>query len=761
MAGIKIPGADAIDTIAPTRDPGVRASAEGFGANIGAAEERQGNAIIATGSADLNVAAGLTHFSDALGSLSAHIYQKLQKATADTWVQTHDINSAVGYQQAQYDNRAAFPKGDADGGTSAQDDLRTRLQKAATDATQRTTGQLGAPTSDAMGRVNATMAGRAVDAMTQQTAFGHNEQIIGKQTVLNDNVTLFGSQVRSGAMSLPDAMTAIDKQAEAGRPLYSDSQLVAVKDKWQRSVANEAVLNRYNSGDKAGGDAIRDKYFGAIPKASGAAVDLPGDVGAKIDAEAITQGVDPMLARKFAQIESSGDQRAQTGKYKGIFQLSDEGFAAHGGTGDIFNADQNIKAGIHSIKADSDAFQAKYGRAPSATELYLSHQQGQGGLASQLANPGAPAWQNMASTAEGRQKGDAWAKLAIWGNIPDSQKAKFGSVDKVTGQQFMDLWKQKVEGNGDTKIASADSPAALLPDTAMAQQLEQRSVAISSDIKQAAAKKAADIEAVSATEQLNVFKDMHSASPTMTADDILNNAKLTPAAAQQMAAMKMAPKNNGEGYGNGYVDLYQRVHLPVGDPNRISDPSKIYPLAAAGGPLTPAGADKLTGVLNERKSLEGQSREMMKSEFLKGVKDHITGQDLGIGVKDPKGEQLYANYMVAFDKAYQDGIANNKTPAELLSGDGPMFKLSENYRRNQADWYSQLISDSKTTAPVVGAKTTPSFDITTIKSLDDLKGAAKRGDVTNAQANQYAVGMGWARGGPAATAARAAVPMSN
>ena len=44
-----------------------------------------------------------------------------------------------------------------------------------------------------------------------------------------------------------------------------------------------------------------------------------------------------------------------------------------------------------------------------------------------------------------------WSKLAIWGNVPDQDKARFGSVDNITSQDFMNLWRAKVMGgNGAT-----------------------------------------------------------------------------------------------------------------------------------------------------------------------------------------------------------------------------------------------------------------------------------------------------------------------
>jgi hypothetical protein len=161
-----------------------------------------------------------------------------------------------------------------------------------------------------------------------------------------------------------------------------------------------------------------------------------------IEQEAKRQGLDPQLAVTIAARESSGDPRAVTGSYKGIYQLSDEGFRKFGG-GDIFNPEHNIRAGIASLKADAGAFKEHFGRDPTPTELYLSHQQGQGGIAAHLQNPDAPAWQNMLSTAEGRQKGEAWAKAAIKGNLPDALKSQ---SDTVTSAQFMQVWEQRIQG---------------------------------------------------------------------------------------------------------------------------------------------------------------------------------------------------------------------------------------------------------------------------------------------------------------------------
>ena len=155
-------------------------------------------------------------------------------------------------------------------------------------------------------------------------------------------------------------------------------------------------------------------------------------------------GVDPNTLSAFARIESGGNPANVTGSYKGLFQLSDAEFRKHGDPGaNIFDPEANARAGARKYKADAERLAARLGRTPAPHEVYLAHQQGEGGAAAHWANPGAPAWINMASTAEGRAKGPGWAKAAIWGNVPDDVKARYGSVDNITSQQFTDMWRDK------------------------------------------------------------------------------------------------------------------------------------------------------------------------------------------------------------------------------------------------------------------------------------------------------------------------------
>ncbi len=194
------------------------------------------------------------------------------------------------------------------------------------------------------------------------------------------------------------------------------------------------------------------------------------DVNKTLDSAAAKYGLDPGMIRTFAKIESGGNPDARTGSYKGLLQTR---------SGDVDSAVSEIAQQARDFKRD-------FGRDPDATDLYMIHQQGAGGYANHLAFPNRPAWENMASTAEGRQKGEGWARAAIWGNIPDNDKRRFGSVDNVTSEAFVNLWRNRVanSGGGARELTDEDTPVGFTMSKAEAlRRAEQQSVGMPQNIR--------------------------------------------------------------------------------------------------------------------------------------------------------------------------------------------------------------------------------------------------------------------------------------
>jgi hypothetical protein len=147
--------------------------------------------------------------------------------------------------------------------------------------------------------------------------------------------------------------------------------------------------------------------------------------------------------RAICLIESSGNPKCATGQYKGLFQLSADEFRKHGGKGSIFDPHENARAAARKLKAERAQFVKRVGREATDAEAYLAHQQGLGGISAHLKDRARAAWQSMHATIEGKQKGPAWSKRAIWQNLPAEAKKKFGTVEKVSSGDFIDWWVQR------------------------------------------------------------------------------------------------------------------------------------------------------------------------------------------------------------------------------------------------------------------------------------------------------------------------------
>jgi hypothetical protein len=52
----------------------------------------------------------------------------------------------------------------------------------------------------------------------------------------------------------------------------------------------------------------------------------------------------------------------------------------------------------------------------------------------------------MSLTGEGQEKGEAWARKAIWGNVPSDLKDKImGGLEALTSGEFIALWTERVD----------------------------------------------------------------------------------------------------------------------------------------------------------------------------------------------------------------------------------------------------------------------------------------------------------------------------
>ena len=169
------------------------------------------------------------------------------------------------------------------------------------------------------------------------------------------------------------------------------------------------------------------------------------DIRAEIEQAAMLFDVDVRMMKAFARIESGYNPKAKTGRYKCLFQLSDWEFAKYW-HGDIYDIRDCSIAAARKFATEAAEFEKDVGRKATAAELYCIHQQGYQGCAFHYDAPEQLAWKNMYLTGEGQEKGEKWARKAIWGNVPSDLKNKIkGGLEALTSGQFIALWTERVD----------------------------------------------------------------------------------------------------------------------------------------------------------------------------------------------------------------------------------------------------------------------------------------------------------------------------
>lgn len=211
------------------------------------------------------------------------------------------------------------------------------------------------------------------------------------------------------------------------------------------AMADEAAAREGAAAGLAAGASSGVAYLQMQAAQSGAAAKagkLPADIDAVIVAKAAQYGVPADALRRTAMLESGGNPNAKNpgSSAGGLFQFIDSTAKAYG-LRNRFDVNEASDAAARLMRDNAAHLSKVLGRAPTDAELYLAHQQGPGGAAKLLGNPG----------------GDAVATVGA-----DAVRLNGGRAG-MTNADFAGIWLKKAGGGVASPAAAAMPVTPVLP----------------------------------------------------------------------------------------------------------------------------------------------------------------------------------------------------------------------------------------------------------------------------------------------------------
>lgn len=161
-----------------------------------------------------------------------------------------------------------------------------------------------------------------------------------------------------------------------------------------------------------------------------------------------------------------------------------------------------------------------------------------------------------------------------------------------------------------------------------------------------------------------------------------------------LGGMKEVNKEKNE-YGPKFWDLYKAVHAPDGDGSKITDPTEFYKYGDGNG-LTLGGINKLTEEINTKKTAQGAQKAAMETQTFKVIKTQLSGEDMFPGMKDPKGEEIFAQAMPMVYQAIEDGQKKGIPASQLYDPKSKDWvgNVIKPLIRSPDQWHSDILGAS-------------------------------------------------------------------
>lgn len=243
MVAVRIPGADSIDPVAPARDPGVQASPDSFGAQIGEGMQHLGNAAVEVGALmdrKREAAASAMALPEAQAKFQLDAIQRQQK------IATSNPTSAAGT------------------GQQVDADLAPRQEQIVAE-TKAKYGLSDLDAAKLTGHLTTLRGHAVVSAVTK----ANNQIVAGLGTAHTETVqTIAANALATG--DVDGALKQVDQSVAAMRGVVPENDLNIQATKSKKTVVDAVISGLKASGTKDGYDraeALTSRFYGSLPKA--------------------------------------------------------------------------------------------------------------------------------------------------------------------------------------------------------------------------------------------------------------------------------------------------------------------------------------------------------------------------------------------------------------------------------------------------------------------------------------------------------------
>lgn len=153
----------------------------------------------------------------------------------------------------------------------------------------------------------------------------------------------------------------------------------------------------------------------------------------------------------------------------------------------------------------------------------------------------------------------------------------------------------------------------------------------------------------------------------LSTKDVLNSNLNFDQQKQMLGMIKTSQSGELKTDPNTYVNLFNRIHLPDGDPNKITDETQLNKFFGNG--ISHSTLMELRQEVEGRKTEEGAAEAELKKNFVNMAKDSLTKANPMLGMKDPEGDLQFQRFTSNFLQEYNSQRKAGKTPYQLLSPD--------------------------------------------------------------------------------------------